>query len=106
MLMLLQLPRCVLTLPAHAAAALCAHAAGSCCRCGAVLYAHAAAARAVRSCCCCCAVLLPCVLPGGFSVFAGVGERTREGNDLYREMIESGELVVEFGIVGDLGFRG
>jgi F0F1-type ATP synthase beta subunit len=26
---------------------------------------------------------------GGFSVFAGVGERTREGNDLYREMIES-----------------
>ena len=28
--------------------------------------------------------------PGGFSVFAGVGERTREGNDLYREMIEGG----------------
>ena len=27
---------------------------------------------------------------GGFSVFAGVGERTREGNDLYWEMIESG----------------
>merc|ERR1712220_43548 len=27
---------------------------------------------------------------GGFSVFAGVGERTREGNDLYAEMIESG----------------
>merc|ERR1711967_72545 len=27
---------------------------------------------------------------GGFSVFAGVGERTREGNDLYYEMIESG----------------
>ncbi|MBF0460341.1 MAG: F0F1 ATP synthase subunit beta [Magnetococcales bacterium] len=26
---------------------------------------------------------------GGYSVFAGVGERTREGNDLYREMIES-----------------
>ena len=26
---------------------------------------------------------------GGFSVFAGVGERTREGNDLYNEMIES-----------------
>ena len=24
-------------------------------------------------------------------MFAGVGERTREGNDLYREMIESGE---------------
>ena len=29
---------------------------------------------------------------GGFSVFAGVGERTREGNDLYREMEESGVL--------------
>mmetsp|Transcript_18150 Transcript_18150/g.39080 ORF Transcript_18150/g.39080 Transcript_18150/m.39080 type:complete len:589 (-) Transcript_18150:505-2271(-) len=29
---------------------------------------------------------------GGFSVFAGVGERTREGNDLYREMIESGVI--------------
>jgi F-type H+-transporting ATPase subunit beta len=29
---------------------------------------------------------------GGFSVFAGVGERTREGNDLYHEMIESGVL--------------
>src|SRR5204863_1544247 len=29
---------------------------------------------------------------GGFSVFAGVGERTREGNDLYREMKESGVL--------------
>jgi F-type H+/Na+-transporting ATPase subunit beta len=27
---------------------------------------------------------------GGYSVFAGVGERTREGNDLYNEMIESG----------------
>lgn len=27
---------------------------------------------------------------GGYSVFAGVGERTREGNDLYREMTESG----------------
>ena len=27
---------------------------------------------------------------GGYSVFAGVGERTREGNDLYYEMIESG----------------
>ncbi|HVS62928.1 MAG TPA: F0F1 ATP synthase subunit beta [Thermoanaerobaculia bacterium] len=32
---------------------------------------------------------------GGFSVFAGVGERTREGNDLLREMVESG--VVDFG---------
>lgn len=29
---------------------------------------------------------------GGYSVFAGVGERTREGNDLYREMSESGVL--------------
>ncbi len=29
---------------------------------------------------------------GGFSVFAGVGERSREGNDLYREMQESGVL--------------
>merc|ERR1719472_684461 len=32
-------------------------------------------------------------LHGGFSVFAGVGERTREGNDLYYEMIESGVIV-------------
>ena len=29
---------------------------------------------------------------GGFSVFAGVGERTREGNDLYHEMTESGVI--------------
>jgi F-type H+-transporting ATPase subunit beta len=29
---------------------------------------------------------------GGFSVFAGVGERTREGNDLYHEMIDSGVI--------------
>jgi ATP synthase F1 beta subunit len=29
---------------------------------------------------------------GGYSVFAGVGERTREGNDLYKEMIESGVI--------------
>eukprot|EP00210_Caulerpa_lentillifera_P006649 g6352.t1 len=29
---------------------------------------------------------------GGFSVFAGVGERTREGNDLYHEMIETGVI--------------
>ncbi len=29
---------------------------------------------------------------GGYSVFAGVGERTREGNDLYYEMIESGVI--------------
>merc|ERR1719199_2378402 len=32
---------------------------------------------------------------GGFSVFAGVGERTREGNDLYHEMIESGVIVLD-----------
>jgi ATP synthase F1 beta subunit len=31
---------------------------------------------------------------GGFSVFAGVGERTREGNDLYREMIEGGVIKI------------
>jgi F-type H+-transporting ATPase subunit beta len=31
----------------------------------------------------------------GYSVFAGVGERTREGNDLLREMIESG--IVKYG---------
>jgi len=29
---------------------------------------------------------------GGFSVFAGVGERTREGNDLYHEMMDSGVI--------------
>jgi F-type H+-transporting ATPase subunit beta len=32
---------------------------------------------------------------GGFSVFAGVGERTREGNDLWNEMIESDVIKVE-----------
>jgi F-type H+-transporting ATPase subunit beta len=32
---------------------------------------------------------------GGYSVFAGVGERTREGNDLYHEMIESGVIKVD-----------
>ncbi len=32
---------------------------------------------------------------GGFSVFAGVGERTREGNDLYYEMVESGVIDLE-----------
>ncbi len=35
---------------------------------------------------------------GGVSVFAGVGERTREGNDLYHEMIESG--VIKLGEAG------
>ncbi|MFP6757966.1 MAG: F0F1 ATP synthase subunit beta [Alphaproteobacteria bacterium] len=34
---------------------------------------------------------------GGFSVFAGVGERTREGNDLYYEMIESGVIDLKGG---------
>lgn len=29
---------------------------------------------------------------GGYSVFTGVGERTREGNDLYHEMIETGVI--------------
>ena len=32
---------------------------------------------------------------GGYSVFAGVGERSREGNDLYHEMIESGVIDLE-----------
>merc|ERR1712036_87698 len=32
---------------------------------------------------------------GGYSVFAGVGERTREGNDLYKEMIEGGVIDVD-----------
>ncbi len=32
---------------------------------------------------------------GGYSVFAGVGERTREGNDLYHEMIESGVIDID-----------
>jgi F-type H+-transporting ATPase subunit beta len=32
---------------------------------------------------------------GGYSVFAGVGERTREGNDLYHEMIEGGVIELE-----------
>ena len=34
---------------------------------------------------------------GGYSVFAGVGERTREGNDLYHEMIDSGVIDLEGG---------
>ena len=32
---------------------------------------------------------------GGFSVFVGVGERSREGSDLYREMIEGGVFVLD-----------
>jgi F-type H+-transporting ATPase subunit beta len=41
---------------------------------------------------------------GGFSVFAGVGERTREGNDLYGEMIESGVInktAMVFGLMNE-----
>src|SRR6201994_3859750 len=34
-------------------------------------------------------------LHGGISMFAGVGERTREGNDLYHEMIEAGVIKVQ-----------
>jgi len=34
---------------------------------------------------------------GGYSVFAGVGERTREGNDLYHEMMESGVIKTDGG---------
>jgi F-type H+-transporting ATPase subunit beta len=34
-------------------------------------------------------------LHGGFSVFAGVGERTREGNDLFYEMIEGGVIKID-----------
>ena len=34
---------------------------------------------------------------GGYSVFAGVGERTREGNDLYHEMMDSGVINPEGG---------
>ncbi len=32
---------------------------------------------------------------GGYSVFTGVGERTREGNDLYHEMRETGVINLE-----------
>ena len=39
---------------------------------------------------------------GGFSVFAGVGERTREGNDLYHEMVESGVIKEH----GEVRFKG
>jgi F0F1-type ATP synthase beta subunit len=35
---------------------------------------------------------------GGYSVFAGVGERTREGNDLYHEMIEGGVIKGELAV--------
>ncbi|MEK7823938.1 MAG: F0F1 ATP synthase subunit beta [Candidatus Eisenbacteria bacterium] len=39
---------------------------------------------------------------GGFSVFAGVGERTREGNDLYREMTASGVLAKTVMVFGQM----
>ncbi len=43
---------------------------------------------------------------GGYSVFAGVGERTREGNDLYHEMLESGVITPEgHGFQGGAGLR-
>jgi F-type H+-transporting ATPase subunit beta len=37
---------------------------------------------------------------GGFSVFAGVGERTREGNDLYHEMMATGVIKIENNFAG------
>jgi F-type H+-transporting ATPase subunit beta len=39
---------------------------------------------------------------GGFSVFAGVGERSREGNDLYREMTESGVIAKTTMVFGQM----
>lgn len=39
---------------------------------------------------------------GGYSVFAGVGERSREGNDLYREMTESGVLAKTAMVFGQM----
>jgi len=39
---------------------------------------------------------------GGISVFAGVGERTREGNDLYYEMIESGVIAKTAMVFGQM----
>ena len=43
---------------------------------------------------------------GGYSVFAGVGERTREGNDLYHEMIEfEGHQARRAGLQGGAGLR-
>jgi len=41
---------------------------------------------------------------GGYSVFAGVGERTREGNDLWFEMMESGVIATEKDEHGHLAF--
>ena len=39
---------------------------------------------------------------GGFSVFAGVGERTREGNDLYHEMTDSGVIAKTVMVFGQM----
>jgi len=39
---------------------------------------------------------------GGYSVFAGVGERTREGNDLYHEMTESGVIAKTVMVFGQM----
>ena len=39
---------------------------------------------------------------GGYSIFAGVGERTREGNDLYGEMIESGVIAKTAMVFGQM----
>ena len=41
---------------------------------------------------------------GGYSVFAGVGERTREGNDLYNEMTESGVIDKTTMVFGQLNY--
>ncbi|CAM9428665.1 unnamed protein product [Ectocarpus sp. 6 AP-2014] len=43
---------------------------------------------------------------GGFSVFAGVGERTREGNDLYHEMIEGGVIKASSTIITEDSTKG
>eukprot|EP00922_Rhytidocystis_sp_ex-Travisia-forbesii_P063377 GHVS01094299.1.p1 GENE.GHVS01094299.1~~GHVS01094299.1.p1 ORF type:complete len:425 (+),score=87.63 GHVS01094299.1:462-1736(+) len=43
---------------------------------------------------------------GGYSVFAGVGERTREGNDLYHEMMTSGVIQRKEGKAGTFDFTG
>lgn len=49
-------------------------------------------------------ILQSLLIAGGFSVFAGVGERTREGNDLYKEMTESvSSIIVELQIGSSAG---
>ncbi|MFH1644018.1 MAG: F0F1 ATP synthase subunit beta [bacterium] len=40
---------------------------------------------------------------GGYSVFVGIGERTREGNDLWREMIETGVIEKTAMVFGQMG---